>query len=58
MTKQNVKSALSSFGNGLLNAAAVTHNASINRQIDEIDAKIAELQEQKTSLERQRIDYR
>jgi uncharacterized small protein (DUF1192 family) len=50
-----IKSAMSSFGNGLLTATTVLHNAPIHTRIAELDMEIEKLQEEKTKLEDQLI---
>jgi hypothetical protein len=50
-----LKSVMSTIGNGLLDGAAVMHNAPISARMRDIDAEIAQLQEEKAKLETQKI---
>lgn len=51
-----LKTVASRIGNGILDATAVMHNASIDSEIEKIDEEIAALHAQLTRLEEDRTD--
>lgn len=52
----SLKTAASRFGNAVLDAGTVMHNASINSQIEEIDEEISTLHAQLARLEERRSE--
>lgn len=52
----NLKTTASRIGNGILDASAAIHNASLQNQIDEIDEQAAALRKQLVHLEEERTN--